>query len=83
VIKKPRERGDHSQSWAAESEKMLIILILLLLLLLIIIIIIIWYKWYTHMPKPVYVEVDVTVLWNQAVQTGRQTEKLCFLRMSK
>jgi hypothetical protein len=25
-------------------------------------------KWYTHMPKPVYEEGDVTVLWNQAVQ---------------
>ena len=24
-------------------------------------------KWYTHMPKPVYEEGDVTVLWNQAV----------------
>jgi hypothetical protein len=24
-------------------------------------------KWYTHMPKPVYEEEDVTVLWNQAV----------------
>jgi hypothetical protein len=26
-------------------------------------------KWYTHMPKPVYEEGDVTVLWNQAVHT--------------
>ena len=26
-------------------------------------------KWYTHMPKPVYEEGDVTVLWNQAVDT--------------
>ena len=25
------------------------------------------FKWYTHMPKPVYEEGDVTVLWNQAV----------------
>ena len=29
-------------------------------------------KWYTHMPKPVYEEVDVTVLWNQAVHTDRE-----------
>jgi hypothetical protein len=26
-------------------------------------------KWYTHMPKPVYEEGDITVLWNQAVHT--------------
>ena len=25
-----------------------------------------------HMPKPVYEEGDVTVLWNQAVHTGRE-----------
>jgi len=29
-------------------------------------------KWYTHMPKPVYEEGDVTVLWNQAVHTDRK-----------
>ena len=29
-------------------------------------------KWYTHMPKPVYKEGDVTVLWNQAVHTDRE-----------
>ena len=29
-------------------------------------------KWYTHMPKPVYEEGDVTVLWNQAVHTDRE-----------
>jgi hypothetical protein len=28
-------------------------------------------KWYTHMPKPVCEEGDVTVLWNQAVHTDR------------
>ena len=28
-------------------------------------------KWYTHMPKPVYEEGDVTVLWNQAVHTEK------------
>ena len=28
-------------------------------------------KWNTHMPKPVYEEGDVTVLWNQAVHTER------------
>ena len=27
---------------------------------------------YTHMPKPVYEEGDVTVLWNQAVPTDRE-----------
>ena len=26
-------------------------------------------KWCTHMPKPVYEEGDITVLWNQAVNT--------------
>ena len=26
----------------------------------------------THMPKPVYEEEDVTVLWNQAVHTDRE-----------
>jgi len=30
-------------------------------------------KWYTHVPKPVYEEGDVTVLWNQEYT---QTEKL-------
>jgi hypothetical protein len=30
------------------------------------------YKWYTHMPKPVYEEVDVSVLRNQAVHTDRE-----------
>jgi len=29
-------------------------------------------KWYTHMPKPVCEEGDVTVLWNQAVHTERE-----------
>jgi len=29
-------------------------------------------KWYTHMPKPVCEERDVTVLWNQAVHTDRE-----------
>jgi len=29
-------------------------------------------KWFTYMPKPVCVEEDVTVLWNQAVHTDRQ-----------
>ena len=29
-------------------------------------------KWYTHMPKPVYEERDVTVLWNQEVHTDRE-----------
>ena len=28
-------------------------------------------KWYTHMPKPVYVDRNVTVLWKQAVQTEK------------
>jgi len=31
-------------------------------------------KWYTHMPKPVYEEGDVTVLWNQAVHTDREVK---------
>jgi len=29
-------------------------------------------KCYTHMPKPVCEEGDVTVLWNQAVHTDRE-----------
>jgi len=29
-------------------------------------------KWYTHMPKPVCEEGDITVLWNQAVHTDRE-----------
>ena len=29
-------------------------------------------KWYTHMPKPVYEEGDVTVFWNQAVHKDRE-----------
>jgi hypothetical protein len=28
--------------------------------------------WYTHEPKPVYEEGDVTVLWNQAAHTDRE-----------
>jgi hypothetical protein len=29
-------------------------------------------KWYTHMPKPMYEEGDVTVLCNQAVHKDRE-----------
>ena len=29
-------------------------------------------KWYTYIPKPVFEEGDVTVLWNQAVHTDRE-----------
>ena len=29
-------------------------------------------KWYTHMPKPVCEEGDVTVLWNQVLHTDRE-----------
>jgi len=29
-------------------------------------------KWYTHIPKPVSEDGDVTVLWNQAVHTERE-----------
>ena len=29
-------------------------------------------RWYTHMPKPVCEEGDVTVLWNQEVHTDRE-----------
>jgi hypothetical protein len=29
-------------------------------------------KWHTHMPKAMYEEGDVTVLWNQAVHTDRE-----------
>ena len=29
-------------------------------------------KWYTLMPKPVYEEEDVRVLWNEAVHTDRE-----------
>jgi len=29
-------------------------------------------RWYTHPPKPVYAQEDVTVLWNQAVHTERE-----------
>ena len=29
-------------------------------------------KWYTHIPKPVCEEGDITVLWNQAVHTDRE-----------
>ena len=29
-------------------------------------------KWYTHVPKPVYEEGDVTVLWNQEVHTDTE-----------
>jgi hypothetical protein len=29
-------------------------------------------KWCTHMPKPVYKERDVIMLWNQAVHTDRE-----------
>jgi hypothetical protein len=28
-------------------------------------------KWYKHMPKPVYEEGDVPVLWKQAVHTEK------------
>jgi len=29
-------------------------------------------KWYTHIPKPVCEDGDITVLWNQAVHTERE-----------
>jgi len=29
-------------------------------------------KWYTHIPKPVCEDGDVTLLWNQAVHTERE-----------
>ena len=29
-------------------------------------------KWYTHMPKPVYEEGDVAMLWHQAAHTDRE-----------
>jgi len=32
-------------------------------------------KWYTHMPKPVYEQEDITVRWNQAVYTQRSYSK--------
>jgi hypothetical protein len=38
----------------------------------VIIIIIIIIIWYTPIPKPVYEEEDVTVLWNQAAHTDRE-----------
>ena len=41
-----------------------------------IIIIIIIIKWYTHRPKPLYEEGDVTVLWNQAVNTAEKLQQM-------
>jgi hypothetical protein len=32
-------------------------------------------KWYTHMPKPVYEEEDVAVLWNQAIHRQKSYSK--------
>jgi hypothetical protein len=29
-------------------------------------------NWYFHIPKPVCQHEDITVLWNQGVQTGRE-----------
>ena len=29
-------------------------------------------KWYKHIPKPVYEQEDVTVLWNQRIHTNRE-----------
>jgi hypothetical protein len=29
-------------------------------------------NWYSHVPKPVYQHEDITVLWNQGVQTDRE-----------
>jgi len=33
-------------------------------------------KWYTHVPKPVCEEGDVTVLWNQAVHTDKKLQQI-------
>ena len=30
------------------------------------------HKWYTHIPRPVCKDGDVTLLWNQAVHTDRE-----------
>ena len=43
-----------------------------MMMMVIIIIIIIIIMVHTHMPKPVYEEGDVTVLWNKAVHTDRE-----------
>jgi hypothetical protein len=40
--------------------------------IIIIIIIIIAENWYSHIPKPVTEHEDVTVLWNQGIQTDRE-----------
>jgi hypothetical protein len=51
-------------------------MMMMMMMIIIIIIIILGIetadKWYTHMPKPVYEEGDVTMLWNQAVHTDRE-----------
>jgi hypothetical protein len=44
----------------------------LIIIIIIIIIIKTTDKWYTHVPKPVYEEGDVTVLWNQSLHTDRE-----------
>jgi len=31
-------------------------------------------NWYTHIPKAVYEREDITVLWNQGVQIGREID---------
>jgi hypothetical protein len=41
-------------------------------MIIIIIIIIIIINWYSHIPKPVTEHEDVTVLWNQGIQTHRE-----------
>jgi heme/copper-type cytochrome/quinol oxidase subunit 2 len=38
VIKKPRERGGHSPSWAAVTEKIIIIMMMIMIIIIIIII---------------------------------------------
>jgi uncharacterized membrane protein len=42
------------------------------MVLIIIITIIIIINWYSHIPKPVTEHEDVTVLWNQGIQTDRE-----------
>ena len=34
-------------------------------------------KWYIHIPKPVYKQEAITVLWNQAVHTDREVTEKC------
>jgi uncharacterized membrane protein len=50
----------------------MIMMMMMMIIIIIIIIIGTTENWYSHVPKPVCQHKDITVLWNQGIQTDRE-----------